>query len=58
MKDENFSFADIRYISLRSKRMPQADYFVDKNPDISILSFDNPEHRKFLLKERWHVCFD
>lgn len=52
MKSENFN---IRYIDLRPIRMPQADYFAKEDPDILRLDFNNPEHKKFLLKEGWYI---
>lgn len=52
MQEDNFD-SSLRYIDLSLRRMPSADFFVLKYPDITSLDLENPEHARFLRKEGW-----
>ena len=53
MGDDNFDSNYMRYINIRPRRMPQADFFVEKNPDLCRLDIDKPEHARFMRDEGW-----
>lgn len=53
MADDNFNADYTRYIDLKPIRMPNADYFVEKYPDIRSLDLANSEHARFLRYEGW-----
>ena len=53
MGDDNFDSNYMKYTDIHPIRMPQADFFTEKYPDLCRLNIDNPEHAKFLRDEGW-----
>ena len=53
MGDDNFDSNYIKYTDIHPIRMPHADFFTEKYPDLCRLDIDNPEHARFLRDEGW-----
>jgi len=53
MGEDGFDDNDMRYIDLHPRRMPQADFFVEKYPDLCRLDINEPAHARFMRDEGW-----
>ena len=53
MGDDNFDSNYIKYTDIQPTRMPQADFFIEKYPDLCRLDIDKPEHARFMRDEGW-----